>query len=92
MSVWIKIRSLQNALFDWQKKITFYFVKTLTNNNATVEFYPRFTYTLGRRQNVIPCKNVLLEAFLPSVLPPKLFPPGNCEIRNSIAEEHRTEL
>lgn len=43
MSGWIKTHSSQNALFEWEKKTTFYFVKFPTKTNMTAEFYRHFT-------------------------------------------------
>lgn len=47
MSVWIKIHSFQNAVFDWQIWLLYFRAPFITN--SPVEIYPRFTYTLEKK-------------------------------------------
>lgn len=58
MSVWIKICSLQNAVFDWQKKITFNFFKLLLSPTVLLKFIHISHIHRKRRQNDIPCSGL----------------------------------
>lgn len=65
--------SLQNALFNWQKKIAFYFVKGPTNTNGIVEFYAHFTYTLGRKTKCDSLQEGASRSLSPKCSSPKIF-------------------